>query len=151
MVESVDLDVVVRVLLDDASGVLVRVERVHENERDVDLVLRVEMLHHQNRNRNRNQLRASIVRKTRENETHLNLANTQVEESHSLANFDDTLGSHASHRRSQSSVELEDRELVKERGVLAVGESGVRDDLVGVGRLDLVPVAVKKKGRMCQC
>lgn len=34
----------VLVLLDDAGGVLVGVERVHENERDIDVVLRVEVL-----------------------------------------------------------------------------------------------------------
>lgn len=44
LVERDELDVVVRVLLDDASSVLIRVERVHEDERDVHLVRRVEML-----------------------------------------------------------------------------------------------------------
>jgi hypothetical protein len=44
LVEGEDVDVVVLVLLDDPRGVFVRVERVHEDEGDVDVVLRVEVL-----------------------------------------------------------------------------------------------------------
>lgn len=44
LVESEDLDVVVRVFLDDALGIVVGVEGVHEDEWDVDFVFRVEML-----------------------------------------------------------------------------------------------------------
>jgi hypothetical protein len=44
LVEGEDLDVVVGILLDDALGVLVGVERVHENERHVDLVFLIEVL-----------------------------------------------------------------------------------------------------------
>jgi len=44
LVESEDIDIVVLVFLDNSRGVLVGVERVHEDERDVDVVLRVEVL-----------------------------------------------------------------------------------------------------------
>lgn len=44
LVEGEDVDVVVLVLLDDPGSVLVGVERVHEDEWDVDVVLRVEVL-----------------------------------------------------------------------------------------------------------
>jgi hypothetical protein len=44
LVEREDLNVVVRVLLDDTLGVIIGVERVHEHERNVDFVLRVEVL-----------------------------------------------------------------------------------------------------------
>ncbi|GAO50234.1 hypothetical protein G7K_4366-t1 [Saitoella complicata NRRL Y-17804] len=44
LVEGEDIDVVTLVLLDDASGVVVSVERVHENERNVGIVLPVQVL-----------------------------------------------------------------------------------------------------------
>ena len=44
LVEGEDVDVVVLVLLDDPSSVVVGVERVHEDERDVDVVLGVQVL-----------------------------------------------------------------------------------------------------------
>lgn len=44
LVKGEDLDIVVGVFLDDALGVLVRIERVHQNERNVDLVFLIEVL-----------------------------------------------------------------------------------------------------------
>ena len=44
LVEREDLDVVVLVFLDDAGGVLIGVERVHEDEGDIAVVRRVQVL-----------------------------------------------------------------------------------------------------------
>ena len=44
LVESQNVDVVVLVFLDDPRSVLICVERVHEDEGDIDVVLRVEVL-----------------------------------------------------------------------------------------------------------
>ena len=44
LVEGKDLDIVVLVFLNDTCGVFVRVERIHEDEGDVDVVSRVEVL-----------------------------------------------------------------------------------------------------------
>lgn len=44
MVESEDIDVVVLVLLDDPSCVLIGVERVHEDEGHIHIVLFVQVL-----------------------------------------------------------------------------------------------------------
>jgi len=44
LVESHEFDTVVRVLLDDSCGIFISVERVHEDERNVDVVSRVEVL-----------------------------------------------------------------------------------------------------------
>ena len=44
LVEREDLDIMVCVLLDDTLRVLVRVERVHEDERYIDTVLFVKVL-----------------------------------------------------------------------------------------------------------
>jgi hypothetical protein len=44
LVESQDVDVVVLVFLDNSSSVIIGVERVHEDERDIDTVSRVEVL-----------------------------------------------------------------------------------------------------------
>lgn len=78
------------------------------------------------------------------NETHLDLADGQVEEGHSLANLDNRLGSNAAHRRAKSSVELENGELVEEGWGGAFGKIGVRHDLLRRRGLDLVPVAVRR-------
>ena len=45
LVESHEFDSVVRVLLNDSGSVFVGVERVHEDERNVDVVSRVQVLH----------------------------------------------------------------------------------------------------------
>ena len=54
--ESNNVNVVVGILLDDASGVFVRVERVHEDERHVGVVRRVEVLFRHTRRINRGTL-----------------------------------------------------------------------------------------------
>lgn len=47
LVESQDVDVVVLVFLDNSGSVIIGVERVHEDERDIDTVSRVEVLFYQ--------------------------------------------------------------------------------------------------------
>lgn len=81
LVEGHDLDVVVGILLNDTSGIIVRIERVHEDERNVDLVFGVEVL---------------------------DLSNTEIQESHSLSDFNDGFGSNATHGGTETSVELQD-------------------------------------------
>lgn len=115
LVEGEDGDVVVLVLLDDALGVLVGVERVHEDEGNVDVVLLVEVL---------------------------NLTDREVEEGHALTNLNDRLGADTAHGGAETTVELEDSELVKDRRV-DIGEDLVGADLLGVGGLNLVPVTGK--------
>jgi hypothetical protein len=44
LVESQDVDVVVLVFLDNSGSVIIGVERVHEDEWDIDTVSRVEVL-----------------------------------------------------------------------------------------------------------
>lgn len=44
LVESHKFDSVVRVLLNDSGSVFISVERVHEDERNVDVVSRVQVL-----------------------------------------------------------------------------------------------------------
>ncbi len=44
MVKCHQFDVVIGVLLNDSSGVLIGVERIHQDEGNVDFVKRVEML-----------------------------------------------------------------------------------------------------------
>lgn len=103
----------VLVLLDDAGSVVIGVERVHENEGDVDVELLVEVL---------------------------DLAHRQVEEGHALAHLDDRLGSNTAHGSTETTIELEDGKLVEDRGVDAI-EDLVGADLFRLGRLDLFPVA----------
>ncbi len=86
----------VGVLLDDTGGVVVGVERVHEDEGDVDVVRAVEML---------------------------DLSHREVEEGHALADLDDRLGAGASHGGTETTVELEHGELVEDRGVGALRSS----------------------------
>lgn len=113
LVEGKDIDVVALVLLDDGSGVVVCVERVHENEGDVDIVCAVEIL---------------------------DLSHGKVEEGHAITDFDDGLGTDATHGGSQTTVELENSELVEELDRLGVGKVLVVDNLALGGRGNAIPV-----------
>ena len=84
LVEGEDINIVALVLFDDVGGVIIGVERIHQDERDVDTVDSVQVL---------------------------DLTNRQVQEGHALTNLDDRLGSDASHRGPEATVELEDSEL----------------------------------------
>ena len=75
------------VLLDDGLGVLVGVEGVHEDEGDVDVVGAVEVL---------------------------DLADREVEEGHAVADLDDGLGTDATHGGTETTVELDNSQLVQE-------------------------------------
>lgn len=74
---------------------------------------------------------------------HLNLPNRQIQERHALANLDDTLGSNAAHCGTQSTIQLEDGELVEQLRIGRFLEVGVGNDLLLGGRLNLVPVAAE--------
>lgn len=116
LVEGKDLNVVVGVLLDDTSSVVVSVERVHEDKRNVDVVRAVEVL---------------------------NLSDRKVEECHALTDLDNGLGTSATHGGTETTVELENGKLVENRGVGSLAELGVRSDLLGRWGLDLVPNTVE--------
>lgn len=101
------------VLLNDVLGVRVGVERVHQDKRHVDLVCAVEIF---------------------------NLANREIEERHSIADLNDRLGSNTTHGGTETSIELQYRELVQERDGLGVCKVVVVDDLA-LGRWrNAVPV-----------
>lgn len=101
------------VLLDDTCSVVRSVERVHEDERNVGLVLLVKVL---------------------------NLANREVEEGHAVTDFNDRLGTDAAHGCAETTVELENGELVEEGRVYIVPDL-VGADLLCLGRVNLLPVA----------
>lgn len=103
------------VLLDNGSSVIVGVERVHQDEGHVDTVGAVEVF---------------------------NLTDRQVEEGHAVTDLNDGLGSDATHGGTQTSVELEDSELVQELDGLGVGKVLVVDDLSLGGRGNAVPVTI---------
>ena len=46
------------------------------------------------------------------------------------------------HGRSETTIDLEDGELVEDGGVIDLLKLLVRDDLIGIGRVDLVPITV---------
>jgi len=122
LVEGEDVDVVVLVFLDDSGSVLVGVERVHEDEWDVDTVGLVEVL---------------------------NLPNGQVEEGHAVPDLDDGLGSDTAHCGTETTVELEHGQLVKN------GRVNIVEDLVGLDLLwlrssDLVPLDLLSLGSVRQ-
>jgi len=102
------------VFLDDSGRVFVCVERVHEDEGDIDVMLRVQVL---------------------------DLSDTQVEECHAFAHFNDGFRAHTAHGRAETSIEFQDSELVEDGGVLGWRECAVRHYLLFLGRLDLVPFA----------
>lgn len=72
----------------------------------------------------------------------LNLPYGQIEETHSVPDFDGALGPDASHGCTQSAVQFEYGQFVEDSGAVGVGlgDLGVGDDEVGSRFLDLVPV-----------
>jgi hypothetical protein len=124
--------------LNDASGVLVGVERVHEDERNVDVVSRVEVL----TTRRVSGMSDRGNEGEEERKLYLDLTNREIQESHTLSNFNDTLGSDTSHRRTETSVEFEHGEFVEERRIRTLRQIRVSLDLIVVGSFNLVPVAV---------
>ena len=86
LIESVDLDLDVIVLVDDLLGLLVRVERVHENKWHIGVEHQVDGLQ---------------------------LLDGQVEKSEIVSHSDRALGSLTAHGGSQTSVELDNDELVQ--------------------------------------
>lgn len=112
LVEGHDIDVVALVLLDDGLGVGVGVERVHQDERHVNVVGAVEVL---------------------------DLADGEIQEGHAVTDLNDGLGTDAAHGGTETTIKLDDGQLVEELDGLGVGELVVVDDLARVGRSDAVP------------
>jgi hypothetical protein len=74
---------------------------------------------------------------------HLDLPHAEVEEGHAFADLDDTLGSDAAHGGAETTVELQNGELVEDCRILALGQVVVRHDLTLGGRVDTVPLAAR--------
>jgi len=113
LVEGHDIDVVTLVLLDDVGGVGVGVERVHQDEGNVDAVGAVEVL---------------------------DLSDRKVEERHTVTNLNDRLGANTAHGGTETTVELEDSELVQEVDRLLLGQVLVGNDLLGLGGSNAGPL-----------
>ena len=113
MIEGEDVDVVALVLLDDVGGIGVSVERVHEHKWHIDVVLAVEVL---------------------------NLADGQVEERHAVSDLNDRLGANATHRGTQTTVQLNHSQLIEVFDSLGVSEVIVVDHLLGLRGSNAVPV-----------
>lgn len=113
LVKGLDVDLVALVFLDDGLGVLVGVERVHENEGHVDVVLSVEVL---------------------------DLSHRQVEEGLAISNLNDGLGADAAHGGTETTVKLENSKLVEELGANILVNVLVVNDLLSLRGLDSVPV-----------
>ncbi|GMT17579.1 hypothetical protein PFISCL1PPCAC_8876, partial [Pristionchus fissidentatus] len=119
LAEGVDGDLDIGVLLEQLLRVVVSVERVHEHQRHVNVVRLVQRL---------------------------NLLHRQVEEGEVIAHRDDRLGPLAAHRRAETSVELDDHQLVEHGGdgrLVVVGQLAVGSDGILGQRLDLGPVNVR--------
>lgn len=87
LVESRDTQLLIRVLFNDAKGVFVSVERGHENKGHIDAVCGVEMF---------------------------DLADSQIEESHLILDFESALRTGHAHGSTETTIDLEDCELVED-------------------------------------
>jgi len=113
LVEGQNVDIVALVFLDDILSIIICVEGVHENEWYVHIICSVKVL---------------------------NLSNRQVKEGHAITDFDDRLGSNASHGGTETTIELEDGKLAQESDGLGVGELVIVNDQVLSRGLNAVPV-----------
>lgn len=115
LVKGKNVDVMTLILLDNRRGIIVGVERVHEENGDVGAVAAVEVL---------------------------DLADGHVKERHAITDLDDRLGTNATHGGTKTTVELENSKLVEEANRLGVGQVLVIDDLASSGRSNAVPRAI---------
>ncbi|RUS26876.1 hypothetical protein BC938DRAFT_484004, partial [Jimgerdemannia flammicorona] len=169
LVEGEDLNVVGGVLLNNALGLVVRVERVHQDEGHANVVQFVEVLEagmvqgegvrkgserpvlqcpHISPRSNPFQIRSPIAHllSLTKLKTHLDLSDAQVQEGHAVADLDGGFRADTAHGGAKATVQLQDGELVEVLGRFGLGEFGVQDDLFGRGRLNFVPVAGGQKG-----
>jgi hypothetical protein len=72
---------------------------------------------------------------------YLNLTHSQVQKGIPFSDFDDGLWPDAAHAGAETAVEFEDDELVEECSAFDLGDVFIGDDLLGIGRIDAVPVA----------
>lgn len=101
------------VLLDDGCGIIVGIETIHQDERNINVVSAVE---------------------------EFDLSDREIEKRHSVTDFDNRLWANATHGCTKTSVELDYRELVQELNCIAVWERFIRNDLLRRRRSDLCPV-----------
>ena len=94
LIEHFDIDLTVVVLAQNLLCVVLRVERVHEHERDVDFVRFVQVF---------------------------DLLNGQIEKVKAGTNRNERFGSGASHRRSQATVKL-DNDKFRQEGFFVSGD-----------------------------
>lgn len=113
LVEGGNAELLVRVFLDDPESVFVGVERRHQDEGDIDAVGGVEVL---------------------------DLSHSQVEEGHVVLDFECTLRSGHTHGSSETTVDLEDGELVEVLLLDRSREVGIGHDLVISGGVNPIPV-----------
>jgi len=102
LVECENVHIVALVLLDDGGSIIIRVERVHEDDGHVGAICAVQVL---------------------------DLADRHVQERHAITDLDDRLGANAAHRGTKATVELEHGKLVEEANRLRVGKGIVVDNL----------------------
>lgn len=117
------------VLSDHSVSVILGIERVHQQERDLATVFGVQVL----------RIRSGAIPRI-PCATYLDLSDLQVEEGQTVSNFNDTLGTDTAHGRSETTVQADDGQLVENLGVDAVNLL-VREDVLGAGRVNSVPVA----------
>lgn len=115
LVEGEDVDVVALVLLDDGRGIVVGVERVHQDERHVRVISAVQVL---------------------------DLSHGKVQEGHAITDLNDGLGANATHGSTETTIQLQNSQLVQELDSLRVGKVVVVDHLALSGWRNAVPVTV---------
>jgi len=121
LVESRDAELLVGILLDNAESIFVGVERGHKNQRHIDAASGVEVL---------------------------DLADSEIQEGHVILDLERALCAGHTHRGTETTIDLEDRELVEILGVRGLGQLSIRDNLFLRWRLDEVPVKVLALGAL---
>jgi len=120
LVECQDIDIVALVFLDDVLGVIIRVEGVHKNEWDVDIICAVEVF---------------------------DLSDRQIEEGHAVTDFDDGFGTNAAHGCTETSIELENGKFVQEPDRFRIGKVVIVDNLVWCRWCNTLPITANYQSK----
>jgi hypothetical protein len=120
LVEGQNIDVVALVLLDDILGVVVGVEGVHQNKRNIDIIRAVEVL---------------------------DLPDREIEEGHAVTDFDDGFGTNAAHGCTETSIELENGKFVQEPDRFRISKVVIVDNLVWCRWCNTLPITANYQSK----
>jgi len=124
LVEGENIDVMALILLNDTLSIILRVERVHQDEGHIAIVGTVQVL----------------LSETLRGKKYLNLTDCEIKKRVAFSNLDDGLWSNTSHAGTETAIKFEDNKLIEESSTSSFANVIIVDDLFRLWWLDTIPI-----------